>query len=236
MKNNINIITIDGPGGSGKGTMSLMLAQKLGWNFLDSGVLYRSVAFYLDQNNIDIHDINAVMLVLEKLYTNNLLQFEYQKNLLLTTKVYLSMQDVTALLRTESVAKIASRVSQHKHLRLYLNKWFAKFCKLPGLIADGRDMGTEVFPQAVLKFYLTASVEERARRRYLQLKKASLNVNLADLEEKIRQRDKNDQRREISPLRPAEDAICIDSTNLSSSAVFALIEKYVKQNLEKQLT
>jgi cytidylate kinase len=202
------LITIDGPSGSGKGTIAQCLAEKLGWKVLDSGALYRLVGLDVRNRGLNFEDEEAV----GELAAN--LDVSFEKG-----KVFLHNQDVTSTIRSETAGNDASRVAALPRVREALLQWQRDHATPDGLIADGRDMGTVVFPDAPLKIFLTASPEERANRRYKQLKEKGMSANLPRLIEEIRERDERDSNRTTAPLRPAEDAILIDSSALSIDEV-----------------
>lgn len=208
-----SVITIDGPSGSGKGTISSMLAQRLGWRFLDSGALYRLVALACQNHAIELDNVEAVVTIAAHLDV----QFDTRTQ---TTRILLEGEDVTDTIRTETVGNSASKVAAIPSVREALLGRQRDFLGEPGLLADGRDMGTVVFPDAELKIFLTASAEERSKRRYNQLKDKGLDVNLADLLNEISERDKRDSERAVSPLVPADNAILVDSTGKGIEAVF----------------
>ncbi|MBD1553439.1 (d)CMP kinase [Pseudomonas typographi] len=208
------VITIDGPSGSGKGTVAGKLAEALHWNLLDSGALYRLLAFNAGNHGVDLTNEASLVLLAEHLDV----QFIAGGGLQLD-RIVLEGEDVTQLIRNERVGAGASQVAALPAVREALLKRQRAFREAPGLVADGRDMGTVVFPDAPLKFYLTASAEERARRRYLQLKAKGDDVNLASLLDEIRARDERDMQRAVAPLKPAPDAIPLDSTELSIEQV-----------------
>ena len=212
----IPVITIDGPGGSGKGTVAGLLARKLGWQLLDSGALYRLLAFAARNHAIDLVNESA----LKTLAAHLDVQFIAQEG---GQRIILEGEEVTDLIRTEQVGDGASQVAALPCVREALLQRQRDFLETPGLIADGRDMGTVVFPQAPLKIFLTAGAEERARRRFLQLKAKGEDVNLASLLEEIRVRDARDTQRSVAPLIPADDAIVLDSTELSIEQVLERI-------------
>ena len=209
---NAQVITIDGPGGSGKGTVAGLLARQLGWKLLDSGALYRLLAFAARNHAIDLSNEPA----LKTLAAHLDVQFIAHEN---GQRIILEGEEVTDLIRTEQVGDGASQVAALPCVREALLQRQRDFLEAPGLIADGRDMGTVVFPSAPLKIFLTAGAEERARRRFLQLKGKGEDVNLASLLEEIRARDARDTQRSISPLIAADDAIVLDSTELSIEQV-----------------
>ena len=208
------VITIDGPSGSGKGTVAGILAKRLGWNLLDSGALYRLLAFAAGNHGVAL-DNEAL---LEKLAAHLDVQFIGATDGK-PARIILEGDDVTHAIRSEAVAAGASKVAALPAVRDALLQRQRAFQELPGLVADGRDMGTVVFPDAPLKVFLTASAEERARRRYLQLKAKGDDVSLTGLLDEIRARDERDTQRAIAPLKPAADAIQLDSTELSIEQV-----------------
>ena len=212
----IPVITIDGPGGSGKGTVAGLLARQLGWKLLDSGALYRLLAFAARNHAIDLVNESA----LKTLAAHLDVQFIAQEG---GQRIILEGEEVTDLIRTEQVGDGASQVAALPCVREALLQRQRDFLETPGLIADGRDMGTVVFPQAPLKIFLTAGAEERARRRFSQLKAKGEDVNLASLLEEIRVRDARDTQRSVAPLIPADDAIVLDSTELSIEQVLERI-------------
>ncbi len=216
----VPVIAIDGPGGSGKGTISIRLAKHLGWNFLDSGALYRLTALAVLKNQISLDNEAA----LGKTAAGLDIRFESTGSGVVAR---LDGEDVGDCLRLEKTGIIASRIAAIPVVRLALTGRQRHFRQAPGLVADGRDMGTVIFPDAILKIFLTASDECRARRRHKQLKEKGESVNLSRLFREIKARDSRDQSRDISPLRPAEDAVIIDSTDLNLEEVFSKIVKLV---------
>lgn len=215
----IPVITIDGPTASGKGTVSREVALKLGWNLLDSGVLYRIVAWEALERNLPLDKEGPLVATAMHLMEN----FHPQDQL--NTKIYVSNQDITDLIRTPLVSQAASQVAQYQGVREALFEKQREFRRPPGLVADGRDMGTVVFKDATLKIFLTASVEERARRRRNQLKDKGLNVMLTNLICDLKRRDGRDMNRAVAPLAPAEDALVVDTTNRTIEEVVEAILK-----------
>jgi len=210
------VVTIDGPSGSGKGTISRRLAARLGWHYLDSGALYRLTALAALGRGIDLDDSAAVTALAARLDVRFAPAAEAER-------IYLDDVEVAGELRTERVGEAASRVAALPAVREALLGRQRDFARAPGLIADGRDMGTVVFPDARLKVFLTASAEERAMRRHKQLKEKGIDVSLPDLSWDIAQRDARDATREVAPLRPADDAHVIDSTGLTPEEVVGRI-------------
>jgi cytidylate kinase len=210
------VITIDGPSGSGKGTVAGLLAQRLGWKLLDSGALYRLLAFAAGNHAIGLNNEAALKTLAAHLDVQFFPEADGQR-------IMLEGEEVTDLIRTEQVGDGASQVAALPCVREALLQRQRDFCEQPGLVADGRDMGTVVFPRAPLKVFLTAGAEERARRRFLQLKAKGENVTLTSLLEEIQARDARDIQRSVSPLMPADDAVVLDSTELSIEQVLECI-------------
>lgn len=217
----VPVLTIDGPSGSGKGTLAQRLAAKLGWHYLDSGALYRVLAQAALNAEIDFADESA----LANLAANLRVNFQIEQGML---TVLLNGQDVSLLIRSEQAGNAASKVAAIPAVRIALLQRQRDFRQAPGLVTDGRDMGTVVFPDAPYKVYLTASAEVRASRRYKQLKEKGIDSNLADLIAEITERDDRDQQREVAPLRPAADAIILDSTALGIDAVFQRVSELIR--------
>lgn len=216
--NTVPVVTVDGPGGSGKGTVTQMLARRLGWHLLDSGALYRLTALAAQRKGVALDDEAGLVNVAGGLDVTFEPTREGEP-----VRVILDGEDVTREIRTEQTGDGASRVAVIQPVRDALLQRQRDFRKAPGLVADGRDMGTVVFPDAPVKVFLTASAEERAQRRYLQLKEAGADVNIDHLLDEIRARDERDMNRSAAPLKPAEDAQVIDSTGLSIEEVLSKV-------------
>ncbi len=212
------VITIDGPSGSGKGTVAGMLATKLQWQLLDSGALYRVLALAADKHAVPLDHEDALEVLAVGLDVEFMVDVESNSQ-----RILLENQDVTDEIRNETVGAHASQIAALPGVRAGLLRRQHEFRQAPGLIADGRDMGTVVFADAPLKVFLTASAEERARRRYLQLKDKGETVTLTSLLEEIRARDERDTNRSIAPLKPADDAIILDSTTMTIEQVLERI-------------
>jgi len=212
---NIPVITLDGPSGTGKGTISRLVAQELGFHYLDSGALYRLLGLAARHHSIPLDDEAALVTLAGHLDIQFVFDDEQQK-----VDVFLEGERVTDLVRNESSGKDASVVAVLPNVRQALMDRQHAFLEPPGLVADGRDMGTVIFPGAELKIFLTASLNERARRRYKQLKEKGNDVSLEDLHETLSARDTRDRQREIAPLLPADDAVQIDTTELDIDHVF----------------
>ena len=217
------VITIDGPSGTGKGVISHMLAETLQWHLLDSGALYRLVGVGAQASGIKFNNINEL-----RDFTLNM---EVYFSRLFEGSLELNGEEISALIREEASGELASQVAIIPEIREALYERQLAFRQMPGLVADGRDMGTVVFPDAVQKFFLTASLEERAQRRYKQLINKGLSVNLRDLLQDIEARDARDSKRKVSPLVPAEDSLLIDTTNLSIDQVFEKVFSTTQQVL-----
>lgn len=218
MAASIPVIAIDGPSGSGKGTISQLLAQKLGWHFLDSGALYRVLALAAQQQTISMDNPDAIELLALHLDV----KFEPQE-IGMMPRVILEGDDVSEDIRSEICGNLASKIAVYPAVRQALLERQRAFRLLPGLVADGRDMGTVVFKDAPLKIFLQATDEERAMRRYRQLQENGINVSLEDVLTELKGRDERDKTRAVSPMVPAKDAIIIDTTGLSIEQVIAKI-------------
>ncbi|MGB0734241.1 MAG: (d)CMP kinase [Pontibacterium sp.] len=212
------IITVDGPSGSGKGTVCQLVAQKMGWHLLDSGALYRLVALAASHHGVALDDHAALETLAEHLNVEFLADAQHDG-----VKVILEGEEVTKAIRAEEVGLSASKVAAIQGVRQALLNRQRAFAQSPGLVADGRDMGTVVFPDAPLKIYLDASAEERAQRRYKQLISKGVGASLQDILADIQARDDRDMNRAVAPLRPADDAIVLDSTYLSIEEVLTRV-------------
>ena len=209
--NKVPVIAIDGPSGSGKGTIAAKVAEKLGFLLLDSGVLYRILGIAVLKEGVHLEDIDRL--------TALALQMDIEFGPSGLDSVTLDGEDVSLEIRTDIGSQMASKVGAIPAARNALFKRQLAFRKPPGLVADGRDMGAVVFPDAAVKIFLTASAEERAQRRYKQLIGKGIDATLPDLLQELRERDKRDSQREISPLKPAEDATILDTTHQSIDEV-----------------
>jgi len=221
MTDRVPVITIDGPSGSGKGTVSARVSAALDWHLLDSGALYRLTAYAAKISGIDFNNQELVADIARNL------KVEFEPG-----KILLNAEDVSLAIRTEQAGNDASQVAAMPKVRAALLDWQREAARPPGLVADGRDMGTTVFPQAPLKIFLTASAEERAKRRYKQLKEKGIASNITDLAVEIRERDERDRSRSASPLVPAPDALVIDSTAMTIDEV---VEKILQAARERGL-
>ncbi|MCF0266115.1 (d)CMP kinase [Acinetobacter guillouiae] len=227
----IQIITIDGPSGSGKGTLAAKLANHYQFHLLDSGALYRLLGLSLHQKELlDALDTESVLQQSVTIATTLDIVFKSADNGIM---ILLDGEDVSQTIRTERVGEFASKVAAIPALRAALVDRQHAFAQLPGLVADGRDMGTSIFPQAQAKIYLTASAESRAERRVKQLQGMGLDVKISDILANIQARDKRDMERTVAPLKPAEDAYIIDSSEMNIDEVFKLMTDYVELHLAK---
>ncbi|MBX9445044.1 (d)CMP kinase [Dickeya chrysanthemi] len=219
------VITVDGPGGAGKGTLCKALAKALQWNLLDSGAIYRVLALAALHHQVDISSEEALVPIASHLDVRFVPEDDGQ------LKVILEGEDVSNEIRTQEVGNTASQAAVFPRVREALLRRQRAFRDAPGLIADGRDMGTVVFPDAPVKIFLDASAEERAKRRMLQLQAKGFNVNFERLLSEIKERDDRDRNRSVAPLVPAPDALVLDSTHMSLDEVVERALAYVRQVL-----
>jgi cytidylate kinase len=218
----IPVVTIDGPSGSGKGTISQRVAAEFGWHFLDSGALYRLLACAAGRDGVGLDDAAALAELSGRIHGEFGISPEGGEI------VRLDGEDVTRELRTEATGNAASRLAALPEVRTALLEWQRRFRRLPGLVADGRDMGTVVFPEAELKIFLTARPEVRAERRHKQLKDKGIYVPLAEVVEEVRARDRRDSSREVAPLLPAQDALVIDNSDQAVDVTVAEIIRKIR--------
>ncbi|CUS48928.1 MAG: cytidylate kinase Cmk [Idiomarinaceae bacterium HL-53] len=214
------VITIDGPGGAGKGTISRMVADRLGWHLLDSGAIYRVLAVAAAHHDFSAKDEEGLVALAADLDVEFVINEKTG-----ATHVVLEGEDVTETIRLEQTGQAASRIAALPRVREALLRRQRGFREFPGLVADGRDMGTVVFPEAEVKVFLTASAEERARRRFVQLQQSGVDANITNLIAEIKERDDRDTNRSVAPLKAAEGSLVLDSTNMP-------IELVLKEVLE----
>ena len=214
----VPVLTIDGPSGSGKGTISALVATHLGWRLLDSGALYRAIGYAAGMAGLDLSDVDAMT----RCAQGTKIQFRAATDGG-ATRVIVNGHDATDELRTETAGAAASAIASMPSVREALVALQLGFRRNPGLVADGRDMGTVIFPDAAHKVFLTASAAERAKRRYKQLKAKGLSVTLGGLQREIEARDHRDASREVAPLKPAEDALLVDTTGMGIDEVVAKV-------------
>jgi cytidylate kinase len=224
MSSHTPVVTVDGPSGAGKGTLCMLLAKKLGFHLLDSGAIYRVLALAAIHHGVDLESEDALV----PLATHLDVQFIAEGDLV---KVILEGEDVSGELRKEETGMAASKVAALPRVREALLRRQRAFAEGQGLVADGRDMGTVVFPQAEVKIFLDASAEERANRRLKQLQGKGLDVKFDDLLSEIQERDDRDRNRPVAPLRPAEDALVLDSTSMTIDEVVEKALQYIESKL-----
>ncbi|CAK4068801.1 MULTISPECIES: (d)CMP kinase [Vibrio] len=224
MSSHTPVVTVDGPSGAGKGTLCMLLSKKLGFHLLDSGAIYRVLALAAIHHGVDLESEDALV----PLATHLDVQFIAEGDLV---KVILEGEDVSGELRKEETGMAASKVAALPRVREALLRRQRAFAEGVGLVADGRDMGTVVFPQAEAKIFLDASAEERANRRLKQLQGKGLDVKFDDLLCEIQERDDRDRNRPVAPLRPAEDALLLDSTVMSIDEVVEKALQYIESKL-----
>ncbi|MEJ2480855.1 MAG: (d)CMP kinase [Acidihalobacter sp.] len=222
-RTHVPVLTIDGPSGSGKGTVSRKVAEALGWHLLDSGALYRAVGYAASLADVDLSDAAAVTRCAQSAKIRFLPSADGAD-----TRVLVNGVDATGDIRTETCGATASAVAAIPSVREALRAKQLAFRRPPGLVADGRDMGTVIFPDAPFKVFLTASAEERAKRRYKQLKEKGLSVTISGLQREIEARDKRDASRPVAPLRPADGALQVDSTGMTIEEVVARVIALVR--------
>ncbi|RUO22090.1 (d)CMP kinase [Aliidiomarina haloalkalitolerans] len=220
------VITIDGPSGSGKGTVSRLLSEKLGWHLLDSGAIYRVLAIAAAHHDFGPEDEESLIALATDLDVEFVANEETD-----LTHVILEGEDITLTIRTEEVGMQASKIAALPRVREALLRRQRAFRELPGLVADGRDMGTVVFPDAEAKIFLTASPEERAQRRFLQLQEKGFDANMNSLIDEIKARDDQDTNRSVAPLKPAEGSLILDSTDMSIDEVLQEILQFAHSKL-----
>lgn len=225
-RSKIPVVTIDGPSGSGKGTAAQILAGRLGWHYLDSGALYRVVGLTAHRRGVDLQSEPALCRLAEKIRIDFVPQPDGTP-----ARVTVDGEDVSRDLRTETTGELASRVAALPDVRASLLQKQRDFRGIPGLVTDGRDMGTTVFPDAILKVFLVASAEVRAERRYKQLKEKGFDANLSSILGEIRHRDRRDTERSVSPLKPADDAWILDGSTLSIEEVVAAVSRQLEKRL-----
>lgn len=216
------IITIDGPAGAGKGTISKLVSQNMGFHYLDSGAIYRVIAFEANQKGLATDQISQITELIDEIN----IQF-------IGDKIFLTDKDVSELIRSEDIGKFASEIAKNEEIRKNILEFQKSFFKPPGLVADGRDMGTVIFPKAKVKIFLTASIQERANRRYKQLILKEKDVNLTDLFQRIKLRDESDKNRKISPLKAANDAYLVKTDNLSIKQSYEKVMEIIKSKIDK---
>jgi CMP/dCMP kinase len=222
------VLTIDGPSGSGKGTISRGVATRLGWHYLDSGAIYRAVGLAAAWESIDLSDAEAVAACAART------EIRFESDDSGEPRVFVNGKDATHQLRMETAGAAASAIAAHPPVRNALLDLQKRFRQAPGLVADGRDMGTVIFPDARYKVFLTASAGERAKRRYKQLKEKGVSVNLDSLLHEIAARDERDAGRAVAPLKPASDAVVLDSTGMPITEVIERVLAVLPDSLRRR--
>lgn len=228
MSDHIPVITIDGPGGAGKGTLGRLLANDLKFHFLDSGALYRLLVVAAEGHGIDLTQEASLCVLGEHMDVQFVLDDPYHP-----PRVIFEGEDVSEKIRSETTGNLASKLAVSPAIRECLLTRQRSFLQPPGLVADGRDMGTVVFPEADLKIFLTASAQERAQRRFRELQDKQMDVKLSHLLEEIQARDARDANRSVAPLRPADDAVIIDTTDLDANQALAVVKEEVRARMGK---
>jgi CMP/dCMP kinase len=213
------IITIDGPSGAGKGTVAQAVAKRLGFLYMDTGAMYRAIALLAHRNLINLNDEKELTELILGVHISLKTNSDYN------LRVFLGEEDVTEKIRTPEISRLSSDIGTKKVVRNFLKAMQRRIGRNGKVVAEGRDMGTYVFPNADFKFYIDASLDERAKRRWLQLKESGIKVNIEEVKEEIERRDRQDRERKESPLHPASDAVIIDTTNLT---VDEAVEKIIK--------
>jgi cytidylate kinase len=213
------VVTIDGPSGVGKGTLCQLIAKRFGWHILDSGAIYRVLALAAQHHDVSVEDESALSVLADHLDVQYKVDPTNQ-----FTQVMLEGEDVSHAIRSSECAIAASKIAVLPSVRNALLKRQQAFQMAPGLVADGRDMGTVIFPDAPVKIFLTATAEERAQRRFKQLREQGVDVNMNDILAQVRERDERDENRKVAPLEPAQDALVLDTTAMSVQDVFKIIE------------
>jgi cytidylate kinase len=224
MSNMIPVITVDGPSGTGKGTISQMLAKQLGWHYLDSGAIYRVLAWMAIEQQVALDQDEQLVVLAQQLAV------QFIVNHGIESQVKCGAKDVTAAIRMPEVTQASSIISAKPLVRQALLERQRAIRQTPGLVTDGRDMGTVIFPDAPLKLFMTADPDERARRRYNELKSRGIDVNLPSVLDALNQRDTRDEERTTAPLKPAVDAILIDTTALNIEETFQLVMQKVREH------
>ncbi|MCY4051606.1 MAG: (d)CMP kinase [Gammaproteobacteria bacterium] len=219
-RTSVPVIAIDGPGGSGKGTVSTAVARYFGWHYLDSGAIYRVLGYLAHVKQVSEDDVSGLVAL-----THNLDIVFAEEG------IFLDGQNAEGLIRTEEAADRASRISPIPEVRRSLLQWQRNQARLPGLVSDGRDMGSVVFPDALCKFFITANSQKRAERRYKQLREKGFDVRIEQLLREIAERDERDAMRKASPLKPAEDATVIDTTEMNVDDVISTVLEEIERFL-----